>query len=119
MVLERSGATVLGRITGHDGQPITPASIAAIAVEVWDIETDPPGRIAGPTSLAAGSVVLASLTKDARWQEDDVGYNFRHELPAESFPDAKVYRVEYKLTPTAGAVFRIAYELEAVRMYGE
>lgn len=119
VVFERSGASVLGRIVGHDGQRITRASVSAMQYEVWDVEASPAARVAGPTTLVINSVVFDALQLDARWTLDAVGYNFRLDLPASAFPDAKVYRIEVRLTPLAGQVFRFAFEVDTVDLYGD
>ena len=118
-VFERSGCTLLARVTGHDGAPIVRSALSAGQYEVWDVSARPASRVAGPTTLDLAATVFDRLQLDRRWSADAVGYNLRLPLSPAALPADRVYRVEVKLTPVVGEPFRVLFELRAVKVYGD
>lgn len=104
VVHEDGGATMLARIVGNAGTNITIATISAITCNVYDL-------VLGGTAIVSPTVTVATsvfdtVQTDAIWTADTIGYNFKHDLPATSFPvGGHTYRIEYKFTPVSGQVF--------------
>lgn len=115
-VFEDGGASVLARVYGPDGAAITQAAISTITCRVTAKSSG--ASVATPTVTVADSV-FDTLQDDALWEDvDDVGYNFKHDLPATAFPTGgETYIVEYKFTPVSGAVFWVAVETRATGVY--
>lgn len=113
-VWEDGGATILARVTGNAGAAITQASLTSITCKVFDLDgTTPDTAITTPT-ITVSTAVYDTLQTDARWTVDSTGYNFIDALAATNFPTGDhLYRVEYKFTPTSGAVFFVVAELYA------
>jgi hypothetical protein len=114
-IFEDGGATVIARIRGQDGAYITQVSLTSISYTIWDV-TDPdlPVSVITTTSVTVSASVFDTLQLDGRWGADGIGYNFRHTLPAASFPTGgQTYRAEYKFTPVSGAVFWVVAEMKA------
>lgn len=112
---EDSGITLMARVVGHDASNITQAGISAIEYSVIDKSDN--SLIVNGAALAKTTVIFDSLQTDARWTIDSTGYNFRHALPASALPDGNAtYRVEYKITPTSGDVFHMAFDVETLSL---
>lgn len=110
-VFEDGGATFLARVLGNAGTAITQATITSITYAVYDLSTTTPTTAVISGTLVVASTVFDTLQTDARWTADSTGYNFLHAMPATAFPTGKhQYKVEYKVTPTSGAVFWIVFE---------
>lgn len=117
-IFEDAGATILARITGHAGSPITQASLSSIAYKVFDRSGADPDTATQTGTLTISTVVYDALQLDARWTVDASGYNFLHAAPAAWFPDASHrYRIEYKLTPAAGEIFWVIAEITTKPIY--
>lgn len=110
----------MARILGQAGTPITQATIAAIAAQVWDFEN----RLVswGPSSLTVASVVFNSLIQqDPRWEAaggDAAGYNFLWEIPALalSMPGNRM-RADVKFAPVTGEQFVVPFEGQLVPVF--
>lgn len=123
---EGSTATLLARITGEDGTPITAASVTAIAYEAWQIPIPPEYKIGRdwkslyvdtqtPVKIVAAEddpldpvdVIFDTLQTDARWTKDAIGYNFAHVLPDDTFeeiaknlyPKGQWYELPFEVQP--------------------
>jgi len=122
VVFQNATATFLARILGYDGQPVTPAQIGSIYYTVAECGDDPtevtPVEGHDNVALTPGSVLFATLQKDALWDRDEVGYNFRHVIDvsqASAFPTAgQHYRVEYRLMPHIGQVIVVRFRVKAI-----
>lgn len=111
---EDSGATPLNRVE-LAGALIQQADVSAIDYVVKDAQSLEVVREA--TALDKTVVIFDALQTDGRWTLDETGYNFRHDLPAADLPNGRrTYRVEYKITPTAGEVFHIVWEIETLNL---
>ena len=128
-----SGHTLMGRILGNSGVPITQASLASIAYAVRDLTAGT--TITSGVALTISSVVFDSLQQaDPRWTKDSAssvgedgryGYNFLATLPATLFTAFDVdadteevtthrYQVDVTFTPASGQPFRQAFQFPAV-----
>lgn len=130
IILGQSAVTLLARILGLNGQPITVASIASISWSVQDLTLQE--QVDTGTWLPA-SVLFDSLQQNdqARWDQDDVnnpgrdglyGYNFLAALsgsefaaqdvdPITSLPLPHRYQVDVQFTPAIGSAFRQSWQL--------
>jgi hypothetical protein len=124
VVVAQSGVTLMGRILGQNGEPVTQATLSAIAYTVRDL-TDGTTTVSS-TALTVSEVIYDDLqTADPRWTRDSEshpgpddawGYNFLATLPAGLFDDydqdedtAEVtphaYQVSVRFTPVTGQPF--------------
>lgn len=116
IVWEDGGAFFMARVTGRDAANITQAVVSSISYKVYDLKELPPTEKASGT-LTVSSVIFDSLQTDSRWT-DSTGYNFRHEMPAASFPNGdRNYQVEYLFTPTSGEVFWVIFKVNAKEVH--
>lgn len=107
-VFEGSGATLMARVQGNDGQNIKQADLTAITCKVFD-KTDAT-NVATP-SITVSAVIFDTLQTDDRWTVDVTGYNFRHEQLASVFSGGgRIYRIEYKFDPGSGEDFFVIFE---------
>jgi hypothetical protein len=120
----RSGATLMARIRGNNGLPLTQASVASIALTVTDTTTGI-ATFAGPLAVAA-SVFNSLQQSDPRWTRDSAdypgadgswGYNFSCVVPAAALPNAVRYQTDVVITPVAGEPFRVVWSFVPVRVY--
>ena len=120
---EDGSAVCLGRVTARDGTGaytgvrgegnwLKQVDISTITCKVFDLDSATPGSpTREPTVTIALAILDAPVMDGEDWDEDDVGYNFQHELLATDFPTGeRRYRVEYKFTLTGGAVFHGSYQ---------
>ncbi|MGL4464761.1 MAG: hypothetical protein ACRC1K_21620 [Planctomycetia bacterium] len=133
-VLGDAGVTILARAVGGNGTSITQSSLSTLKFQIWRCfpknisfkgpepnilqlrngeQEKPPESSGPPQSFTISSVVFNTLQTGAVWKEDAVGFNFRADLPATSFPSPTVaeypkkrfYEVMIQAAPTTGAVF--------------
>lgn len=115
-VMEGAGATLMARVLGNAGTPITQATISSISRKTFAL----PDTTATTTTPSVSSLVFDALQTDARWTEDEVGYNFRDTVAASVLANGNTqYRVEYTLTPTSGEVIRFAFDLTTLEMLSD
>lgn len=123
IVFQKASATLLARVLGADGNPITPSQITAARYSVALVDDEDPtllNPVAGhwDVPLSPSAVVLATVQKDALWDVDETGYNFRHILDvtqAPAFPEAqRTYRIEYRLTPQNGQEIVVRFRVRAI-----
>jgi hypothetical protein len=122
------GVTLLARVVGNAGRPITVASLTSIAYAVRDL-TD--ALALGDDTVTVSDAVFDDLvTDDPRWNRDSSaapgpdgrwGYNFAVTLPADLFADTfdvhetsnKVRRhrvqADVLFTPTSGEPFVVSW----------
>jgi hypothetical protein len=116
-VYEDSGASLLARITGHDGANVTQATFTSITYGVYIKSTDDAVGSEGQTVTVADVIFDTLQTNATLWPFGDAGYNFKHDLPAASFPTADTtYIVEYVFTPVTGAVWHETFEIKAAKL---
>lgn len=123
VVFKDGSATLLARVVGAAGTPITPADVAAATYTVFLLEEADPDA-ASPVeghenvAIAPGELLLESLRVDALWDVDATGYNFKHVLDVSAkaaFPTAgRSYRILFRLTPTAGQVILVRFRVHAI-----
>ncbi|MGQ9504224.1 MAG: hypothetical protein ACUVQG_03865 [Thermogutta sp.] len=122
LVFQNATATFLARVLGYDGQPVQPSQIASVRYTVAeyadDLMTTTPVQGHTDVVLSPTDVLFATLQKDALWDLDDVGYNFRHVIDVSQAPAFPVagghYRVEYRLTPQAGQVIVVRFRVKVL-----
>jgi hypothetical protein len=132
LVVGKSGVTLMARILGNAGVPITPATINAIAWQVSDLTQ---GTVVGSgTFVVAAAVFNALVQGDTRWTRDSAlspgpdglnGYNFLGVIPAATFAVATLVpasellppdqlQADVAFTPVSGEPFRVVYRWKAV-----
>ncbi len=122
-VFKNGSAVFLGRVVGADGTPITPAQIAAARYTVAlldpsdaDTATPVPGH--QNVALEVRELVYDALQRDALWNVDALGYNFKHVLDVRTNPAFPVagrpYRVEFVLVPVSGQVILVRFRVHAI-----
>jgi len=122
-VFKNGSATLLARVVGADGTPVTQASIASAvySIELLD-ENDPDAgtAVAGHSDVAVGvaALIYDTLQTDALWDVDSTGYNLKHVLDVFVNPAFAVagrqYRITFRLTPTAGQVILVRFRVQVI-----
>ena len=127
----RHGVTLLARIAGNAGVPITQSTLSKIQYALTDLGS-PIGvgvKTGALTTLTITSVVFDSLQQsDPRWTRDSVGspgpdglwgYNFLATLPASLFANTNMNRqhIDVKFTPVTGEVFYGQWEWSPLPTY--
>ena len=128
----RSGVTLLARILGNNGNPVTQASVSSINYQVTNLSA---GTTGTATALTVADVIFDSLQQnDLRWTKDDAdhpgidgrhGFNFAATIPRTQFaaatpavdtPDPVKYQIDVLFTPTTGQAFtqRFLYTAQPV-----
>lgn len=125
VIAGKSGVTLMARIVGANGEPITQASLSSITYTVTDT-TDTDTQSTG--TLTISSVVFNDLQQqDRRWTADSQarpgrdgrwGYNFRATLPASIMTLTTKQQADVKFTPVSGEVFFVPFAWTPVRIYG-
>jgi hypothetical protein len=124
-----TGVTLMRRVTGNNGLPITKASLTSIAWTLTDITN---GMALGTGTFAISAVVFDVLqTADPRWAFDTVGYNFAATIPAaQTLPVAspsiqpaagkpmRQLQCDVLFTPVTGEPFRSQFTWPAAQVYG-
>ncbi|QDU97522.1 hypothetical protein [Lignipirellula cremea] len=111
LAMKDCGWTALARVQNPDGANITQATVASIACRVTGADGTATHTADLTVSAAVSDALLGnSLNLDARWTEDDIGFNFAWETPAAAFPAAGYYRVEFTFVPTTGEPYKLVYE---------
>lgn len=125
----RTGVTLLARIVGNAGVPITQSTLASIQYDLTDLGS-PIGvsPTTGPlVTLAIATVLFDSLQQsDPRWTRDSAGapgrdglwgYNLRCTLPASLFTSKNRQHVDLVLVPLIGEPFRVIFEWAPLATY--
>lgn len=129
----RSGVTLMARVLGNAGTPITQASLSTLTYTIRDLTAGT--TITSAQSLTIASVIYDSLQQsDPRWTKDDAdnlgpddrhGYNLLAVIPASHFTAVDVdsdtkqitahrYRVDLLFTPVTGQAWIQPFEFTAV-----
>lgn len=135
LVVGASQVTLMARILGQLGTPITQATVATIA---WQVSNLTQGTVVGNGSFVVANTVFNALVQaDPRWIRDSVytpgpdgayGYNFAAVLPASTFapstlgpgqnlqpPD--VLRCDVNFGMADGSNFRVPYTWKSTPVY--
>ena len=124
----QSGVTLLARVLGQNGAPITQATITSIAWTLTDLTA---GAALASGTFTVASAVFDSLQLDPRWAADGVGYNFLGTLAASNFalaspsagvpgqaPAPRRYQCDVAFTPASGEAFRVVFQFSALSVFG-
>lgn len=108
-IWEDTGVSLMARVTGADGENIVQNDVQTITRKVFDGKT---GLLVDESTLLVNNVLFNELRKDARWDVDSIGYNFRSDEGKVSFPTGtQRFRVEYLFVPAAGEQFFLVYDV--------
>jgi hypothetical protein len=122
-VFKNGSATLLARVVGADGSPITQAEIESAAYTVYIIdeaEPDADTAVTGHTAVDVDpeDLVFDELQTDDLWDVDATGYNFRHVVDVSSDPAfaaaGSVYRIVFTLQPIAGQAILVRFRVRAI-----
>lgn len=110
-IFEDSGGICLARLIDGNGDNLTQANTTSITYKVYDkSETE-----VATGTLTVADVIFDTLQTTLLWTRDDLGYNFKAELPATAFPSPnETYRAEFKVTPASGEVFFVKYKISTL-----
>lgn len=128
-----SGVTLLARVLGANGEPITQATLTAVTAKVTNLNS---GSTGAAITLTISSVVFDALQQsDPRWTFDSVhspgrdgrhGYNFCANLESSNFalatvegvppayppsPVARLFQVDVKFDPVTGQDFKQSWRI--------
>lgn len=124
----RSGITLMARILGNTGEPITQASISSIAYTVTDLSDDNTEITTGTFTVSA-SVFDNLQQADLAWTKDDVdnkgsdgryGYNFKATVAATIVTIAlsgHTFQVDVRFTPASGQPFIVAFRVATLKIF--
>jgi hypothetical protein len=93
----------MARVEALSGAPVTQATLSGVTCRVKDLRTGT--TVLTPSVTPAANVFDSFVTRaqDPRWTRDNVGYNFRHVVPAAAFPlGDREYLVQYTFTAQPG-----------------
>ena len=122
-VFKNGSATLLARVVGADGSPITQAEIASAQYSVYLLDDNDPDAATVVTghdgvSIGVSSLIFDTLQTDSLWDVDTTGYNFKHILDVsadEAFTVAgRTYRIVFELTPASGQVIRVRFRVACI-----
>ena len=122
-VFKNGSATLLARVVGADGTPVTQADIASAEYGVYLLEHDDPDAAAvvsghDGVSLDVSSLIFDSLQTDGVWDVDQTGYNFKQVLDVsanQAFTVAgRTYRIVFELTPASGQTILVRFRVHAI-----
>jgi hypothetical protein len=98
-----------------EGPVIQVADVDTITCKVFDIGTDrdaTTGTEVTPAPTLTSANVFDTL-RTSGWEQDDYGYNFRHDVAASYLADPGEWRlIEYKITLTGGEVSWIEWRVK-------
>lgn len=119
IIIENSACVILARVTKDTGANVVQADVSAVAVKVFDTETE--AQVGATLTPAVSSCFYDTLQIDSRWPIDTTGYNFALSVNGSYFPDGgKVYQVEVRVTPTSGDPFYMEpWQLQTRNIYSE
>ena len=125
----RTGVTLLARVAGNAGVPVTQASLTSVQYALTDLGT-PAGSnpVTGAlTALTISSVIFDQLQQsDPRWSRDSAaspgpdglwGYNFLATLASTLFTSTNRQHVDVVFTPLTGQPFRQPFEWTPIATY--
>lgn len=140
VVPARTGVTLLARLLGNAGTPVTQASLTSIGYTVTDTTN---GLAVGTGTFTVSASVFNGLqVNDPRWTFDTAlspgrdgltGYNFLATLPASLFavtaltaaPAApwqpvqpRTFQADVAFTPVSGERFTVVFRWQEVQVYG-
>jgi hypothetical protein len=123
VVFKNGSATLLARVVGAQGTPLTQSDVASANYTAYLLEESDPDEaapVAGHTGVAVdvASLIYNSLQNDELWDVDEIGYNFRHTLDVSAnqvFTMAgRIYRIVFELTPTSGQIVLVRFRLHSI-----
>lgn len=96
------------------------ADIGGVIFTVTDTSTGTP--VPGFDNLAITPVSRVvrdnPVTSDVRWTYDHKGFNFKHTVSGDAFPEGdRCYRLEYSITPTSGEPYQRAVNVYTNEVY--
>lgn len=118
-VLENSPVVLMGSIRAPNGLVVLQSDIASATLKVFDVSrdaSDPSGYVGTQVGSTINLTPISSVfyntpvnsTTDARWTNDDEGYNFLYVLDGSYITaGTKNYAVEVRITPTTGLPYSL------------
>ena len=114
-IFEDTGATLMSRIVGDDGEYIEQGDFGTITYAIYIDGTT--AAVDSGTLTVADVVYDALQTSDARWTVDTTGYNFKHTVAATIFDTGDAtYRIEFKFAPTGVEPFFVVFKVVTVEI---
>ena len=128
-----TGVTLMARVLGGAGVPVTRASLLSVAWTLTNLSTG--AFVAAGTFAVPSSVFDSPVQGDPRWQLDTParpgvdglsGYNFLATLPAAQFPvtppalgvTPPAMQCDVLFTPASGEPFRQTFQWASGTVYG-
>lgn len=123
VVFKNGSATLLARVVGAAGTPITQSSLSSAKYTAYLIDDhDPDGDKAisehTDVDVDLGGLIFDTLQTDELWDVDETGYNFKHILDVSAdqvFTLAgQSYRIVFTLTPTSGQATIVRFRIRVI-----
>jgi hypothetical protein len=111
---------VMARIVDYRGAPIRRSDVSAIEYSVYELDPFWPEQLTVVRGQRAVPLVVADVLFDSLqigrlWAVDDIGYNFRHELPDGSSSEfakvGRLYEVAYQVTMNTGRKVNVRFRI--------
>lgn len=117
VVYQSSAAILMARLVNESGANVTKEAIQTIECYVFDTSS-PTAPVVVPSYVIKDDAIFDTLQLNPLWDEDDVGFNFRHVLQGPQLPlGNRTYAVEYRITPVGGTTYVVVFSLETVKVY--
>lgn len=118
-----STPTLLARIeamSGSASSPVVQADVSEIAYSVRDIDDVSTGSFRETVggTLTVSSVIFNTLQTGDAWTEDDIGYNFAHQLATTAVDqDDHRFLAQYSILLTDGSIATFEFPINATPVY--
>lgn len=105
IVQSGSAFSVMARVHAN-GANVQIADINTITLSIYDKTLEE--IIGSPISLIVADTIFDTLQTDARWDVDETGYNFRHNISASLLSDEDIkYILSYVFLTADGTTFKM------------
>jgi len=116
-LLEGKDIWTLARVTGMDRAALLQAGVSSISLNVFDLNSETTETaVYTESGIVVISTIFDTLQLTDDWDEDDIGYNFKHRSPASNFTQegGHTYAFEYELVTVSFGTLPIVHEVEII-----
>lgn len=113
-IREGDAVKLMARVVGPRNTALTRSQVSAITWAAYDLKSNTSRAAIDSGTLTVNSVIydtLQTTADDAAWEEDETGYNFAYQFPADLFSrsggGSGRFRLEIRGVPAAGEKFWI------------
>jgi hypothetical protein len=123
LAFKNGSLVLLARVVGVDGQPLVRSQVSAASYTLSQLDPQDPDHespVVGHTArpLLVADILFDSLQRDAAWEYDQLGYNFRHLLDVAAQPAfaaaGQAYRLRYELAVPGSQPVLVRFKIKAI-----